>query len=65
MKPFGMPETDLLSLFIRPLEMAGLTYFITGSMAGMIYGEPRLTMDVDLVLVLQKSAVADLMRVFA
>ncbi len=64
MKPFGMPETDLLSLFTRPLEMAGLTYFITGSMAGMIYGEPRLTMDVDLVLVLQKSAVADLMRVF-
>jgi hypothetical protein len=63
MKPFGMPETDLLSLFTRPLEMAGLTYFITGSMAGMIYGEPRLTMDVDLVL--QKSAVADLMRVFA
>lgn len=65
MKPFGMPETDLLSLFTLPLEMAGLTYFITGSMAGMIYGEPRLTMDVDLVLVLQKSAVADLMRVFA
>ncbi|MDP1588458.1 MAG: hypothetical protein Q8M07_11980 [Prosthecobacter sp.] len=30
-----MPETDLVLLFTRPLERAGLRYFITGSIAGM------------------------------
>lgn len=64
MKPFGMPETDLLSLFTRPLEAVGSPYFVTGSMAGMIYGEPRLTMDVDLVLVLSKSNIDTLLEAF-
>ena len=59
-----MPETDLLLLFSRPLEQAGLKYFITGSMAGMIYGEPRLTMDVDLVLVLPLAAIRTLVEAF-
>ena len=59
-----MPETDLLTLFTRPMESAGRQYFITGSMAGMVYGEPRLTMDVDLVLVLPQSAVATLITAF-
>ena len=52
-----MPETDLVLLFTRPLNEAGLRYFITGSIAGMIYGEPRLTMDVDLVLVLPQAGI--------
>ena len=59
-----MPETDLLLLYTRPLEQAGVKYFITGSMAGMIYGEPRLTMDVDLVLVLPQSAVKAFVEAF-
>lgn len=59
-----MPETDLVLLFTRPLEQAGLRYFITGSIAGMIYGEPRLTMDVDMVLVLTHSGIRKLMESF-
>ena len=59
-----MPETDLVLLFTRPLERAGLKYFITGSIAGMIYGEPRLTMDVDLVLVLSQSGIRALVEAF-
>lgn len=59
-----MHETDLVLLFTRPLERAGLRYFITGSIAGMIYGEPRLTMDVDLVLVLPQPGVGKLIAAF-
>lgn len=39
-------------MFCDPLERAGLQYMVTGSVAGILYGEPRLTHDVDLVLVL-------------
>jgi hypothetical protein len=45
-----MFETDLLLLFIRPLNELGLPYVVTGSVAGVLYGEPRVTHDVDLVL---------------
>ncbi len=34
---------DLLSLFVDPLEHLGMDYMITGSVASMLYGEPRLT----------------------
>ena len=49
---------DLLSLFIEPLERLNLDYMITGSVASMLYGEPRLTNDVDLVLDLLSSTSA-------
>ena len=41
---------DLIFLFTRPLEDAGLEYFVTGSVAAIAYGEPRMTRDLDLVL---------------
>ena len=43
-------ESNLFLLFLRPLERAGLRYAVTGSVAGMIYGEPRLTHDIDVVI---------------
>ena len=42
--------TDLVTCFVLPLEQAGIDYFITGSVAAMVYGEPRLTNDIDLVV---------------
>jgi hypothetical protein len=45
-----MPEPDLLTLFVEPLQALGFDYMVTGSVASMLYGEPRLTNDVDLVL---------------
>jgi hypothetical protein len=41
---------DLIPLFVEPLERSAFPYMITGSVAAMIYGMPRLTHDVDLVL---------------
>lgn len=45
-----MLEPDLILLFTQPLERLGLPYMVTGSVAGILYGEPRLTHDVDIVV---------------
>ncbi len=45
-----MIEPSLLAIFVRPLAAAGIRYFITGGVAAIIYGEPRFTRDIDLVL---------------
>ena len=45
-----MSETDLVLLYTRRLERAGFTYMITGGVAGVFYGEPRVTHDVALAL---------------
>lgn len=59
-----MPETDLFILFTRPLDEAGLAYFVTGSVASMIYGEPRLTLDVDIILTLPQADLKKLTAAF-
>ena len=45
-----MAVPDLVSLFVLPLEALGIRYMVTGSVAAMGYGEPRLTNDVDVVV---------------
>ncbi|MDB6038921.1 MAG: hypothetical protein JWM99_2762 [Verrucomicrobiales bacterium] len=47
-----MPAPELFLLFVRPLNRAGIRYIITGSVAAIFYGEPRLTHDVDFVVFL-------------
>jgi hypothetical protein len=41
---------DGIAAILRPLEKAGFPYMITGSVATILYGAPRITYDVDLVL---------------
>jgi len=55
---------DLIQLFVRPLHAIGIDYMISGSVASMYFGEPRLTLDVDLVLHLEAADVAKLSKVF-
>lgn len=45
-----MPVDDLASLFTERLALAGIEYMVTGSTACIAYGEPRLTLDIDLVV---------------
>lgn len=47
-----MPGADYIALFTRPLESAGLAYMVTGATAAIVYGKPRYTNDVDIVIVL-------------
>ena len=50
-----MQPLELLTVFIGPLEAGQVAYFVTGSVASIFYGEPRLTHDVDIVVHLSKS----------
>jgi hypothetical protein len=44
-----VPDADLIDLFVAPLSRAGILYMVTGSVASMLYAEPRFTADVDVV----------------
>jgi hypothetical protein len=44
-----MQEHDLFRIFISRLNSLEVRYIITGAVASTIYGEPRLTHDLDLV----------------
>lgn len=45
-----MSEPSLIALFVRPLNALGIPYLVTGGVATIVYGEPRFTRDVDLVV---------------
>lgn len=59
-----MPELNLVEIFTDPLEEHKIPYIVTGSMASVIYGEPRLTHDVDLVLNLREADVDLFVTIF-
>jgi hypothetical protein len=59
-----MPEPELFLLFVRPLNRAGIRYVVTGSVAAIFYGEPRLTHDVDLVVFLREADVEAMAKAF-
>lgn len=46
---------DLITRFAGPLSRLGLPYMITGGAAAIVYGEPRLTNDLDVVLAMQST----------
>ena len=50
---------------MEPLERLGLEYMITGSVASMAYGEPRLTVDIDLVLELSRDEIESFRAAFS
>lgn len=45
-----MQEPNLFLIFAGRLNKLGIPYMITGSVASIIYGEPRLTHDIDIVI---------------
>jgi len=59
-----MPEAELFLLFVRPLNRAGIRYVVTGSVAAIFYGEPRLTHDVDFVVFLNNTNIQMLPELF-
>lgn len=60
-----MPEPDLIELFVHPLEQAGIRYLVSGSVAAMLYGEPRVTHDVDLIVLLRPDNIPTLSRCYS
>ncbi len=55
---------DLIALFIAPLNRTGIPYMVTGAVAAIVYGEPRLTHDIDVVVALKPGDVAPIAGAF-
>ena len=59
-----MHAPDLALLFLRPLNQLRARYLVSGSVASIIYGEPRLTHDLDLVIFLNSDQIEALPKIF-
>jgi hypothetical protein len=58
------PPPDLFTRLLGPLHDTGIPYMVTGGLAAIIYGEPRLTNDVDLIVQLRAVDSARLVAAF-
>lgn len=59
-----MKQGELLALAISVLEGLGIPYMVVGSITSGAYGEPRLTLDIDIVVDLTAANVDDLCSAF-
>jgi hypothetical protein len=59
-----MEQADLLRRVIEVLEEQGIVYLLVGSLASGVYGEPRLTRDIDIVVELRPDQAAKLCEAF-
>lgn len=59
-----MQEANLFLIFLDRLNKGKLSYMVTGSAASIIYGEPRMTHDIDLVLELHVENVQNFINLF-
>jgi hypothetical protein len=59
-----MLEPDLIELFVHPLARFQIRYLISGSVAAMLYGEPRVTHDIDFVVFLREPDIARLPEMY-
>ncbi len=60
-----MHASEFLADVIRRLESLDLEYALVGSIAAMSYGEPRATLDIDVVVALDRSGLDALEGVFS
>ena len=59
-----MGPYELLEHIVRALEGLQIPYLVTGSVAAMAYGEPRLTNDIDIVAAVEERHVPQLIAAF-
>ncbi len=59
-----MEQDELLRQLVETLERLNLTYLITGSIATILYGEPRFTNDIDVVVQLSLDQAETLVESF-
>jgi hypothetical protein len=59
-----MQNPNLFLIFAKPLNELACSYMVTGSVASMIYGEARLTHDIDIVIDLKLSHVPHIPKLF-
>jgi hypothetical protein len=59
-----MSQSELLKKTLAALESANVPYMLTGSFASSMQGEPRLTHDIDLVVVITPATARSLLAAF-
>ncbi|MFN8580862.1 MAG: hypothetical protein U0163_07805 [Gemmatimonadaceae bacterium] len=59
-----MRATDLVSIFAPAFNAAAVEWMIVGGVASIVYGEPRLTQDLDIVASVQQTDVMHLVQQF-
>jgi hypothetical protein len=60
-----MENINLFETFTQRLNDGKFSYFITGSIAAIYYGMPRLTHDVDIILDISRGRIATFIQLFA
>jgi hypothetical protein len=59
-----MGPYELLQKIVEALDGMGIPYLVTGSLAAMAYGEPRLTNDIDIVAAIEERHIDGLLAAF-
>ena len=59
-----MQEHSLFKIFTDKLNELKVPYMVTGSVASIIYGEPRVTHDIDIVITIPVGLVQNIIRLF-
>ena len=59
-----MEQAEVLCRVVDILEQQGIVYMLAGSLASGVYGEPRSTLDIDIVIDLKPNQVARLCDAF-
>ncbi len=59
-----MGPYELLQRIVEVLDRLDIPYLVTGSVAAMAYGEPRLTNDIDIVAAIEERHIAGFMEAF-
>lgn len=59
-----MQQANFFWVFLERLNHTNIDYMITGSVASIIYGEPRITHDIDLVLELKPDNILEFINTF-
>jgi hypothetical protein len=55
---------ELLQRIVEVLERLHIQYLVTGAVASIAYGEPRLTNDIDIVAAIEEKHIPDVLKAF-
>ena len=59
-----MEQVEIFLVFTERLEQARINYMVTGSVASMLYGIPRFTHDLDVVIDLAPDQIDSIIEAF-
>lgn len=59
-----MSQPELLARVVEVLNSLGINFFVTGSHASAVFGQPRSTHDIDVVVEMKPAAVSQLVAAF-